>query len=129
MQKKSQKLQSSQEKKKKKCLKDAGDCKEEMRARFQTLSEKSGHCREEADILEEEIQALQAGEERRGSCASQSNGCCFCPAIVEQFFTMGAGQAVQQLAFIHGEIRENVGQFQPEPTAPELAAAGKEKEE
>ena len=27
--------------------------------------------------MEVEIQALQAGEERRGSSASQSNGCCF----------------------------------------------------
>ena len=88
MQKRCQKLQSLQDKKKK-YLKDAGGCEEGMRmlheeneerqarfqARCQTLSEKSGNFRKEADILEEEIQALQA-EERRGSCASQSNGCC-----------------------------------------------------
>ena len=58
---------------------------------------KSDNCRREAHILEEEIQALQAGEERRGSCASQSNECCFDPAMVEQFTTMGAAQALQQL--------------------------------
>ena len=29
-----------------------------FQARFQTLSEKSGKCRQEADILEKEIQAL-----------------------------------------------------------------------
>ena len=55
-----------------------------FQARFQTLSETSGNCRKEADNLEEEIQALQAGEERRGSCVSQSNGCCFNPATVQQ---------------------------------------------
>ena len=73
MQKKSQKLQCLQDKKKH-YLKDAGDTEEEMRmlheeneerqarfqALFQTLSEKSGNCRQEADTLEEEIQALQA---------------------------------------------------------------------
>ena len=65
MQKRSQKLQSLQDKKEK-YLKDAGDCEEEIRmlheenqerqarfqTRFQTLSEKSGNCRKKADILE-----------------------------------------------------------------------------
>ena len=64
MQKKSQKLQSLQDKKK--YLKDAGDWEEETRmlheeneesqarfkARFQTLSENSRNCRKESDILE-----------------------------------------------------------------------------
>ena len=52
---------------------------------------KSGNCRREANNVDEEIQALQAGEERRGSCASQSNGCCFDPATVEHFLTLEAG--------------------------------------
>ena len=63
MQKRSQKLQSLQDKKKH--LKDDGDCEEEMRtlheerqarfqARFHTLCEKSGNCRNEADILGKE---------------------------------------------------------------------------
>ena len=54
---------------------------EEGRVRFAPLSEKSGNCRMAADDVEDEIQILQAGEERRGSCASQANGCCFAPAI------------------------------------------------
>ena len=33
--------------------------------------------------LDEEIRVLQAGDERRNSCASQSNGCCFDSVIVE----------------------------------------------
>ena len=46
---------------------------EERRVRVAALSDKSGNCRMAADNLEDEIQILQ-GEERRGSCASQSNG-------------------------------------------------------
>ena len=93
MQKRYQTLQSLQDNKKK-YFKDAGDCDEEMRmlheeneerqARFQKLSETWCISQKEAEILEDEIQALQAGEETRGSCASQSNGCCTNPAIVEQ---------------------------------------------
>ena len=72
---------------------------------------------------------VQAGEESRGSCASQSNGCCLHPAMVEQFLAVGAAQAVQQLTFIRGEIsRVYGGQHQPEPAAPEHAAGGEEKE-
>ena len=41
--------------------------------------------------MEEEIQFLRTGEERRGSCAS-SNGCCFDPAMREQVFECGATQ-------------------------------------
>ena len=56
-----------------------------FQARFQNLSEKPGNCRRETSIVEEEeVQALQAAEERSGSCASQSNGCCSDPAMVEQ---------------------------------------------
>ena len=86
MQKRSQKLQSLQDKKRND-LKEACACEEEMQkiseemkerqASFQALSEKAGNCRMAADDLEAEVKDLQAGEERRGSCASQSNGCCF----------------------------------------------------
>ena len=62
---------------------------EERRVRFVALSEKSGHRRMEADDLEDDIQILQAGKER-GSCASQSDGCCYDPAMVEQVFACGA---------------------------------------
>ena len=99
-------------------------------ARFQTLSEKSDNCRREADVLGEEIQALQVGDERRNSCASQFNGSCFDPTMVEQFIAAGAAQAMQQLARIQGEICRVYGwQHQPEPTAPKRVTGGKEKEE
>ena len=79
-------MQSLQDKKKKKnYLKDACACDEEVRkvrdeineteARFLELVEKSSNCRIAADCLEEGMKGLQAGEERRGSRASQSNGC------------------------------------------------------
>ena len=57
---------------------------EERKVRFATLSEKSGNCRMAVDALDDEIKVLLAGEER-GSCASQSNGCCSDTAIVEQY--------------------------------------------
>ena len=43
--------------------------------------------------LDMDIRGLQAGDGKRGSNASWSNGCCFDPAVVEQFVTMGAAQA------------------------------------
>ena len=45
--------------------------------------------------MDEEIRNL-AGEERRNSCASQSNGCCLDPTVVEQLLTLGAAPAWQQ---------------------------------
>ena len=93
--------QKMQQRLQRKHLKDACACEEEMqllnqemeewKALFETcfgaLSEKSGDCRKEATALDNEIQALQAGEERRGSCASQSDGCCFDPVMwVQQEF-------------------------------------------
>ena len=42
-----------------------------------------------------EIRILQAGDARRNSYASQSNRCCFDPAVVEQLFTSGKMQAWQ----------------------------------
>ena len=47
-------------------------------------------------ILEEEVRILQAGEDGRGSCASESNG-CYDSAVVEQLFTLGATHARQQI--------------------------------
>ena len=74
-------------------------------------------------IWKKKSKALQAGEERRGSCASESNGRSFDPAMVDQLLTMGAAQAMQQLAFIQGEIsRVYGGQHQPEPAG---AACGR----
>ena len=85
-------------------LQNVCDCEEEMQmlnkemehrkalyeTRFRALSEQSGDSRKAAAELENDIQALQAGEGRRGSRASQSNGCCFDPARWEQVFACGA---------------------------------------
>ena len=106
---------------------------EERKVMFETrsraLPEKSGDSRKAADGLEVEIQAVQAGEERRGSCASQSNGCCCDPAMVKHVLAIGATQALQQLAFIHGEIsRVYGGQHPPEPAALERGGGAEEKE-
>ena len=93
-------------------LKDACTCEEEIQflkqvmeerkalfeTRFRALSEKSGDCRKAAE-LDNELQALQAGEERRGSCASQSYGFCFDPAMWEQVFACGATQAERFVQF------------------------------
>ena len=49
--------------------------------------------------------------------------------MVEHLLTMGATQALQQLAFNHGESsRANGGQHLPEPAAPEREAGAEEKE-
>ena len=56
-----------------------------------------------AEDCEEEIRSLQAGEERRGSCVSQSNGRCF-DSIMEQFFTLGAAHARQQIQALQEEF-------------------------
>ena len=49
--------------------------------------------------LDEEIRNLQAGGERRGSCAAQSNGCCFDPAaVLELYISTGATQAWERLS-------------------------------
>ena len=97
--------------------------------RFRALSERSGDSRKAAAELENEILNLQASEERRGCIALQTNGCCFDPAIFEQVLTVGAAQAMQQLAYVHGEVtRVFGGQHWPEPTAPARGAGAEEKE-
>ena len=92
MQKRSRKMQSL-ENERRNFIKDACACDEEMRkvreeineieARYLELVEKSSNSRKE--------------EERRGSCASQSNGCCF-DSVMEQLLTLGdARQQIQAL--------------------------------
>ena len=117
MQKRSQKLQSLRDKQRNH-LKNAGDCEEEMQmlnkemeerkalyeTRFRALSEKSGDSRKAGAELENEIQALQAGEERRGSSASHSNGCYFDPAIWEQIFLFGETRAASFIQFMQQEF-------------------------
>ena len=96
MQKRSQKMQSLQDKQRI-FLKDACACDEEMRKVEVEINERETRCLELAETsngrmaaedLEEELRSLQAGEERRDSCASQSKGCCFDP-VLEQLFTLG----------------------------------------
>ena len=55
--------------------------------------------------LDQEIRSLQAGEDRRGSCGSQSNGWCFDPVVVEQVITMVAAQAWQQIQALQGVFK------------------------
>ena len=94
-----QKLQSLQDKKKHH-LKEACASEEEKREDstriFQALSEKSGESRSAASEVKEDIRIFQAGEDRRGSCASQSNGCCWDRAMLEQFFAFGDGKAKEE---------------------------------
>ena len=64
---------------KKKCKRSINEWEEQKaqyEMRFRVLSGRSGDSRKAAAELDNEIQSLQASEERRGSSASQSNGCC-----------------------------------------------------
>ena len=100
---------------------------EERKAFYETLfrasSEKSGDSRKAAAELENEIQNLQAGEERRGSSASQSNVSCFDPARWEQVF--GETKAA---SFIHLMQQEYVRQYRTSGF-PEQGAGGDERED
>ena len=78
-----------------------------------------------ADGLEDEIKILQAGEERGGSCASQSNGCCFDPAMVDQIFACGAVHAEH---YIQAMQEEFIRRFKA-PAALEQVAGGEERRE
>ena len=97
---------------------------EERRARFQALSEKSGNCRKAAGELQDDIQILQARDVRRGSCASQSNGCRFDPGMVEQIFARGAAQTEHFQA-----MQEEFNKRFQAPATPEQMAGGGERED
>ena len=113
IQRRSHKLQSLQDKIKH-YLKEACAIKEEtqridedvpkLRARFQALLEKSGESQRAASEVEEEIRILQAGEERRGLCPSQSNGCCWDPTMLEQFFASGEKKAASFVHYVQQEF-------------------------
>ena len=75
--------------------------------------------------LEDEVNILQAGEERGGSCASQSNGCCFDPAMVDQILACGAVHAEH---YIQAMQEEFIRRFKA-PAAPEQMAGGAERRE
>ena len=127
----SQKMQSVQGKKRN-LLKKVGACDEgmgkvreeinEREARYLELAEKSNNKGMAAEHLEEEFRCLQAGEERRGSCASQCNGCCL-DAVVEQLFTLGATHARQQIQALQEEL---IRRFEI-PATPAHMAGGEER--
>ena len=69
--------------------------------------------------LDLEIRGLLAGDERRGSIASQSNGRCVAPVFLHSFLTSGTDMARQQLAFLQNEFGKTYGmQHQPAPVDP-----------
>ena len=79
--------------------------------------------------LDEEIRGLLAGDERRGSSASEAHGCRFDAGLLQQFVTMGAEQAMQHLSVFHGEPSK-VFEVQHQPTpVPVRVPRGKEEEE
>ena len=107
MQKRPEKLHSLQDNKKQ-CQnhlgKWAGDRErvrnqiEEKHAQLQELGQRIQKTSLAEVELDDEIRNLQAGEEIRGSCASQSNGCSFDPAVVQELYITMATQAWQQLS-------------------------------
>ena len=101
VQKRSQKLPSIQDKRKN-MQKENAAAQEEMRKikeendrneeRFWQLSDKVDKNKMSDAEMAAELQRLQAGEERRGSNASQTGDCCW-EALVEQRFVLGVDQA------------------------------------
>ena len=101
VQKRSQKTQSIQDKRRN-MQKENVAAKEEMRKqpdyvkqkeeRIFFLSDKVAKNKMADAEMAAELQGLQAGEERRGSNASQAVECCM-ETMVVQFFAMGADQA------------------------------------
>ena len=82
--------------------------------------------------LDMEIRSLQAGYERIGSDASQSNECCMDPAFLHGFLTSGADIVRQQMAILQSEFGKTHGmQHQPAPVTPVHVSdeGGEENEE
>ena len=97
-QKRSQKLQSLQDSKKQ-CQNNLGKRAEEHKHLRTVIEdahakmESSGRTIQLESVAEAEldmdIKGLQAGDEWRGSSASQCNGCCFDTTVFQQFSAMG----------------------------------------
>ena len=66
----------------------------EREVQLQELVHKSHRIYPTEVELDEEIQNVHAGRERRHGCASQSNACCFDPTVVEQLFPSGSGTSM-----------------------------------
>ena len=113
VQKRSQKIQSIQDKKRN-MLKETVAAEEDMRKvraevnerelRFHQLSRKVDSIRMATAELEAELRGLQAGEERRGSNASQVVAECCLDTVAEQPPTTGAVQAKLQLEVLFEKI-------------------------
>ena len=127
LQQRSQKLQSPQDQKtqcQKNLSKWAGDNErirteiEERRAMMEELGQKKKQKESMGEVeLDEETRGLQAGDERRGSSASQSHGCCSDTAIFQQLFALGTKQALQQTSTFQRvptqNLRRSISQRQP----------------
>ena len=137
MQKRSQKLRSLQDKKKqcqKNLVKWAEEdehpqechrrlkCKDGQKIQRQSVAEAE---------LDEKIRGLQAGDERRGSSAPQSSGCCMDLAFLQHFLTSRADLARQQLVLLQTEFGKTYGtQHQPAPvTLVHVLEGGEENDE
>ena len=92
---------------------------QKLQKRFQNLQ----------SLQDRKIRVLQAGEDRRGSCATQSNGCCIDPALVEQLFTLGAAQAWQQIQAIQEEFKKKDLRCCFKPQSLRYTRRGEKKEE
>ena len=125
MQKGSQSLQSLQDKKRN-YLKDACACGEATHMLRKEMEERKAFFE---GATAGRLHTLQAGEERRGSCASQSNGCCFDPAMLlwqmEQVFACGAARAERFIRV----VREVFWRRFKAPAAPDQMAGGEEQED
>ena len=143
MQKKSQKLQSLQDKKK--YLKDAGDCEEEMRmlheeneerqARFQArFQARLRHClRSRAVVERKQIfwkkKSRLCKQERKEEAAVRH--CPMGVAIIQPLWGSSSRLDQHRLSNSSPSFMEKSavygGQHQQEPPAPELVAGGEEK--
>ena len=105
----SQKIQSIQDKRRK-MQKESAASQEEMlkireeidrnEERFRQLSDKVDKYIMVDAAMAAELQGLKAGEERRGSNASQAVDCCM-ETMLEQFFAVGADQARSKFDATH----------------------------
>ena len=95
MLKRSRKLQGLQDRRKH-CEKDAGKCNGDMERIKDEIAEREVQVQElgqksQGDLLGRgrvgQRNPKPASRRSKSSCASQSNGCCFDPTMVEQLFT------------------------------------------
>ena len=105
--------------KEKKCLKDACVCEME-KSQTRDHRKRNSFSRARAEVAE------QAGEDRRGSCASQSNGCCFDSVLVEQLFALGAAHARQPIQALQDEFSRRLDGLHQAP-ATQVHTSGGER--